>query len=121
MEPTLAIRQPPGGRQTHRRSFFYSRTMVMCLCVAALSIPTAGICASTSSPLPLFVESPSDIPPAIAQAFPSPEMSKRMNQVRTLPGSLMESLAQQSRNRQNNGRTGSRSFPSMLALCYHTR
>jgi hypothetical protein len=51
--------------------------MAICLCVAALGVPTAGMCASTPSQLPLFVEAPSDIPPAIAQAFPSPEMSKR--------------------------------------------
>ena len=77
MEPPLAIRQSPRGRTTHRLSFARSRTMAICLCIAALGVPTAGICASTPSPVPLFVETPSDIPPAIAQAFSSPELSKR--------------------------------------------
>jgi hypothetical protein len=45
--------------------------------MTALGIPTAGICASTPSPVPLFVETPNDIPPAIAQAFSSPELSKQ--------------------------------------------
>ncbi|OQW31325.1 MAG: hypothetical protein A4E19_20355 [Nitrospira sp. SG-bin1] len=85
MEQTPPLRQSPRGRRTHRLSFRSSRTMVFCLCVAALSAPAAGMCASTSSPLPLFVETPSDIPPAIAQAFPSPEMSKRwVRQHRTM-------------------------------------
>ena len=51
--------------------------MAMCLCVAAFGVPAVGLCASTLPQLPLFVEAPSDVPPAIAQAFPSPEMSKR--------------------------------------------
>jgi peptidyl-Asp metalloendopeptidase len=77
MEPVLAMRQPSRGYQTHRLSFFHSRTMALCLCVAALGIPAVGLCASTPTELPLFMEAPSDIPPAIAQAFPPPEMSKR--------------------------------------------
>jgi peptidyl-Asp metalloendopeptidase len=77
MEPILAMRQPSRGHQTHRLSFFHSRTMALCLCVAALGIPAVGLCASTPTELPLFMEAPSDIPPAIAQAFPPPEMSKR--------------------------------------------
>ncbi|NOU08470.1 MAG: hypothetical protein HOO98_00410 [Nitrospira sp.] len=77
MEPTLAIRQPPRGRTTHRLSFARSRAMAMCLCMTALGIPTAGLYASTPSPVPLFVETQNEIPPAIAQAFSSPEMSKR--------------------------------------------
>ena len=77
MELTLPIRRSPRSRRTLRPSFWSSRTMVFCLCVAALGVPTAGMCASTPSTLPLFLETPSDIPPAIAQAFPSPEMSKR--------------------------------------------
>lgn len=77
MEQTMPIRQPPRGHKTGGLSFFHARTMAMYLCVAALGIPTAGICASTPSQLPLLVEAPSDIPPAIAQAFPSPEMSNR--------------------------------------------
>ena len=77
MGPTVPIRQPPRDRHTHRLSFFHLHTMAMCLCIAALGIPAAGICASMPSQLPLFIEAPSDIPPAIAQAFPTPQMSKR--------------------------------------------
>lgn len=77
MEPTVPIRQPPRGRNTHRLSFFHSRAMAMCLCVAALGVPAAGMCASTPTQVPLFVETPSDIPPAIDQVFPSPQMSKQ--------------------------------------------
>lgn len=80
MEQTLPLRQSPEGRRIHR----LSPTLVFCLWLAALSLPT-GIWASTSSPLPLFVEASSDIPPAIAQAFPLPEMSKRwVRQHRTM-------------------------------------
>ncbi|MBI5672178.1 MAG: zinc-dependent metalloprotease [Nitrospirae bacterium] len=77
MEPPLAIRPSPRGRTTHRLSFARSHTMAICLCIAALGVPTAGICASTPSPVPLFVETQNDIPPAIAQAFSSPELSKQ--------------------------------------------
>jgi peptidyl-Asp metalloendopeptidase len=77
MEPPLAIQPSPRGRTTHRLSFARSRMMAICFCVAALGLPTAGICASTPSPVPLFVETPNDIPPAIAQAFSSPELSKQ--------------------------------------------
>jgi hypothetical protein len=72
MEPILSIRQSPRGRGIQRFSFFRSRTIGFCLCAAALSVPTVGICASTPSQPPLLVETPGDIPPAIAQAFPSP-------------------------------------------------
>ncbi len=77
MDPTLAIRQPPRGRTTDRLSFARSRAMAMCLCMTALGIPTAGLCASTPSDLPLFLDAPSNIPPAIDQAFSSSQMSKR--------------------------------------------
>lgn len=77
MEPTPPFRPPSRERRTPRRSFFRSHTMVLCLCVAALGVPAVGICASTPSQPPLLVETPSDIPPAIAQAFPSPQMAKR--------------------------------------------
>lgn len=77
MELTLPIRQSPRGRTPPRLSLVHSRTMALCLCIAALGVPAAGMGASTPSQLPLFVETSSDIPPAIAQAFPSPEMSKR--------------------------------------------
>jgi peptidyl-Asp metalloendopeptidase len=77
MEPILSIRQSPRGRGIQHFSFFRSRTIGFCLCAAALSVPTVGICASTPSQPPLLVETPGDIPPAIAQAFPSPQMAKR--------------------------------------------
>jgi len=51
--------------------------MVFGLFAATLSIPTTGLCASPASPVPLFIETPSDIPAAIDQAFPSPQLSKR--------------------------------------------
>ena len=77
MEPPLAIRQSPRGRTTHCLSFARSGTMAICLCMTALGIPTAGLCASTPSDLPLFLDAPSNVPPAIDQAFSSPQMSKR--------------------------------------------
>jgi peptidyl-Asp metalloendopeptidase len=77
MEPSLAIRQSPRGRTTDRLSFARSHTMALCLSIAALGLPTAGICASTPSDLPLFLDAPSNVPPAIDQAFSSPQMSKR--------------------------------------------
>lgn len=77
MEPTPPFRPSSRERRTPRRSFFRSHTMILCLCAAALSVPAVGICASTPSQPPLLVETPSDIPPAIAQAFPSPQMAKR--------------------------------------------
>jgi hypothetical protein len=77
MEPILSLRQSPSGRGILRFSFFRSRTIGFCLCVAALGTPAVGICASTPGQPPLLLESPSDIPPAIAQAFPSPQMAKR--------------------------------------------
>ncbi len=76
MEQILPLRQSPRGGRTQRRSFLSSRMMALCLGVAALSVPTAGICASTVSPVPLFIETPSNIPPAIDQAFPSPQIAK---------------------------------------------
>lgn len=77
MEPTLPFRPSSTDHRIPRRSFVCSHTMVLCLCAAALSVPAVGICASTPSQPPLLIEAPSDIPPAIAQAFPSPQMAKR--------------------------------------------
>jgi peptidyl-Asp metalloendopeptidase len=78
MEPTLPIRQSPSGQKPHRVSFFRPRTILLCLCITALGIPAVGAeAASMPSELPLFSESPSNIPPAIDQAFSSPQMSKR--------------------------------------------
>jgi peptidyl-Asp metalloendopeptidase len=65
------------GPRSHHSSFWVSRTMVLCLFAATVSIPTVGFSASPTSPVPLFVETPSDIPAAIDQAFPSPQISKR--------------------------------------------
>ena len=77
MEPTLAIRQWQRDRRTHRFSFFRSRMMVLCLYATVFGAPAAGLGASTPTQLPLFMDATSDIPPAIAQAFPSPQMSKQ--------------------------------------------
>ncbi|MDH4301199.1 MAG: zinc-dependent metalloprotease [Nitrospira sp.] len=77
MEPTLPFRQTSRSHRTPRRLFIRSHTIVLCLCAIALGVPAVGICASTPSQPPLLIETPSDIPPAIAQAFPSPQMAKR--------------------------------------------
>lgn len=77
MKPMLPLQQSSRDPRAPRRSLSFPRTMVLCLCAAAISIPTAGLCASTTSPVPLFVETPSDIPAAIDQAFPSPQITKR--------------------------------------------
>ena len=50
--------------------------MVLGLCIVAFSSPAVGLGASPADP-PLFIDTPSSVPPAIAQAFPSPEMAKR--------------------------------------------
>ncbi len=76
MEPTLLFRPSPRSPRTSRRSFFRPRSIVLWICAAALSIPAVGVCAAPHSQ-PLLIEAPSDIPPAIAQAFPSPQMAKR--------------------------------------------
>ena len=76
MTPMLPLQQSPREPRAQRRSLRSPRTMVLCLCAAAISVPTAGLCASTTSPVPLFVETPSDIPAAIDQAFPPPQVSK---------------------------------------------
>lgn len=77
MEPTLPFERSPRGCRTPHRSFFHSYPLVLCLGVTALGMPDVGICASPQSQAPLLIEAPSDIPPAIAQAFPSPQMAKR--------------------------------------------
>ena len=97
MERTFFIRESSSTHRPHRRSFVRVGTMMCCLSLATLSVPAIGIGASTASPVPLFEETPSNIPPGIAQAFPSPEMSKRwVKRHRTLklnPAAL-ESLKQ---------------------------
>lgn len=60
-----------------RRLSWAPRTIVLGLFATTLGVPTAGLCASPASPVPLFIETPSDIPAAIDQAFPSPQLSKR--------------------------------------------
>ncbi len=77
MKSWQLLRQSSRDPRAPHRSWWSPPTMVLCLCAAAISIPTAGFCASPGSPVPLFVETPSDIPAAIDQAFPSPQISKR--------------------------------------------
>lgn len=74
----LTVQQPSSrDLRPFRRLSWAPRTMVLGLFAATLSIPTAGLCATPASPVPLFLETPSDIPAAIDQAFPSPQLSKR--------------------------------------------
>jgi peptidyl-Asp metalloendopeptidase len=77
MKPMLPLQQSSRDHRPRRRSSWSPRTIILWLCAVALSIPTAGLCASTPSPVPLFVDTPNDIPAAIDQAFPSPQISKR--------------------------------------------
>jgi hypothetical protein len=77
MEPPTPIPQSPIPGARHRLPCLYSRTMILCLCVTAFGTPSALLGASTSSPIPLFADTPSEIPPAIAQALPEPPMLKR--------------------------------------------
>lgn len=77
MGPSIPVRQSTKYFTKHPPSIFHPRTMAMCLCLTALGIPAAGMCASSPTQLPLLEEAPSGVPPAIAQAFPSPQMSKR--------------------------------------------
>ncbi|MBS0150032.1 MAG: hypothetical protein JSR31_03765 [Nitrospira sp.] len=77
MKPILSLYRSPGDHRPHRGSFGSPLTMIFCLCAATLCIATTGLCAATGSPIPLFAETPSDIPPAIDQAFPSPQISKQ--------------------------------------------
>lgn len=75
MKPIRAMRHPSRGHHVHHRSLLSSRAMALGLCIAAFSIPATGLCASPADP-PLFIDAQSAVPPAIAQAFPSPELSK---------------------------------------------
>jgi len=77
MEPTAPISQSPTGQGRYRLPFLRSRTMVLCLCATAFGIPSVAPSASASSPIPLFTDTPSAIPPAIAQVSPAPQMLKR--------------------------------------------
>ena len=77
MEPPLLGRH--SRRNGHVRSClsFRSFPLVLSLGAMILGMSDVGICASPQSETPLLIEAPSDIPPAIAQAFPSPQMAKR--------------------------------------------
>ena len=77
MEPTLRGRRSQRDGQVGSCSSFRSFPLVLSLCAMILGMSDVGICASPQSETPLLIEAPSDIPPAIAQAFPSPQMAKR--------------------------------------------
>ncbi|CUS34413.1 putative Peptidyl-Asp metalloendopeptidase [Candidatus Nitrospira nitrosa] len=77
MKPMLPLQHSSRGHRTRRRSSWVPRAILLGLFAATLSIPTIGLCASTGSPVPLFVETPSGIPPAIDQAFPPAQLSKQ--------------------------------------------
>lgn len=77
MKPVLPLQQSSRDHRPRRRSSWVPRAIILGLLTATLSIPATGFCASTGSPVPLFVETPGDIPAAIDQAFPSPQLSKQ--------------------------------------------
>ena len=77
MEPTLLGRRSQRDGHVGSCSSFRSFPLVLSLCAMILGMSDVGICASPQSETPLLIEAPSDIPPAIAQAFPSPQMAKR--------------------------------------------
>ena len=77
MEPTAPIPQSPADGAGHHLSFLPLGTMAFCLCVTAFGAPPAVLCASTPSQIPLFMEAPSVVPPAITQALPAPQILKR--------------------------------------------
>ncbi|HRI36984.1 MAG TPA: zinc-dependent metalloprotease [Nitrospira sp.] len=77
MEQILPMRRSPRDRHPRHRSSWVPRAIILGLFAATLSIPTVGLCASPGSSVPLFVDTPNDIPAAIDQAFPSPQISKR--------------------------------------------
>jgi hypothetical protein len=77
MEPTLLGRQSRRNGHVRSCSSFRSFPLVLSLGAMILGMSDVGICASPQSETPLLIEAPSDIPPAIAQAFPSPQMAKR--------------------------------------------
>lgn len=76
MKPMLPLHRSSRAHRPHRSSWWSPRAIILCLSAATLGIPATGLCASTGAPVPLFVEAPSDIPAAIDQAFPSPQVSK---------------------------------------------
>lgn len=77
MKPMLPLQHSSRGHRARRRPSWVPRAIILALCAVAISIPTAGFCASPGSSVPLFVDTPGDIPAAIDQAFPSPQISKR--------------------------------------------
>jgi len=77
MEPTLVLGRSRRDCRILLRSVFRLYLVVLFLGAAVLGASDVGICASPQSETPLLIEAPSDIPPAIAQAFPPPQMAKR--------------------------------------------
>jgi hypothetical protein len=77
MEPTTPIPQSQAGGIGHRLPFFFSSTMILCLCVTAFGMPTGVTGASTPPQIPLFAETTNVAPPPIAQAKPEPQVHKR--------------------------------------------
>ena len=77
MKPMLPLQHSSRGHRARRRSPWVPRAIILALYATVISIPTAGFCASPGSSVPLFVETPSGIPPAIDQAFPPAQLSKR--------------------------------------------
>jgi peptidyl-Asp metalloendopeptidase len=85
MEPTTPIPQSSADDGGRCLSFLRSRTMALCLSIAALGTSSAVADASTPPQIPLFTEAPSTAPPAIAQALPTPQTLKRwIRQQRTM-------------------------------------
>ena len=77
MEPTLLVRRSRTDCRVRSCSSLRSYPLILSLCVTILGMSDLGICASSQSETPLLIEASSNVPPAIAQAFPSPQMAKR--------------------------------------------
>jgi hypothetical protein len=77
MDSTAPILQLLTGAARHRLRFFRPSTMGLCLCTIVFGIPSVVMCASAPAPISLFTEAPSEVPPAIAQALPVPQVLKR--------------------------------------------
>ena len=85
MEPTTPIPQSSADDGGRCLSFLRSSTIALCLSIAALGTSSAVTDASTPPQIPLFTETPSTAPPAIAQALPAPQTLKRwIRQQRTM-------------------------------------
>ena len=77
MEPPTPIPQSSATVTKHRRPLLRSHTIILCLCVTAFGAPAVVMGASTPFQIPLFADTPSAVPPAIAQATPAPQTLKR--------------------------------------------